>query len=158
VAVASVHQDRQSFPVQYLIVLADHDTLVSSSITPAIDRMISSVGLSEVEVTFKSGETLELKYYEGLIRSMRVFSVMKECVVPENVIPTMDLYPIDLSKIRLAWDGDFKHAFEARYFGIQFEVAHRSGQVRHIFFLRNCARIGSWEVLEEMIFNGGMRK
>lgn len=122
---AYAHKDRIERPIKYRFVFANQDTLFLVDTNQILLNSINTEiingkrKLDEIQLTFKTGELINIKYIDSKLTSIKINDSKKIAIVPKETVDKIET--IHFLTIALLWDGQFEKAFGANYFIIQFD-------------------------------------
>ena len=120
------HKDRIERPIEYIFIFQNNDTFTIKSQN---DSLLQSINLDivnhkrelvETQLSFETGEKIIFKYENSKMTSIRIERDNTKIFVPKETIEKIT--EVHFLTISLLWDGDYKKAFEASYFYIQFDM------------------------------------
>ena len=145
------HEDRHSHPNRFTITLGTGERMESEKFTPEMQEAITLKGLKTAQVKFKTGEVLHLEWQQyWRLSSMSIQLGERRCSVPDSAM--IHLSPQLIATLELSWPAESKRPSTASYFAIHcMRMNERRVPAEPLFFTGDCARIGGWAVLDELI-------
>lgn len=120
------HKDRIEKPKIYRFIFQGNDTINLSNPNDSLlkvycDQIINHKKyLIEVQLTFNTKEKLNFNYKNNKLETIRIFNKDVVFIVPKETINKIS--EINFQTLAFLWDGNYKSAFEANYFYIQFDI------------------------------------
>jgi hypothetical protein len=119
------HKDRGEYPKSIKFIFIDKEVLVlsydDSRLKNICDEIISGKRkLTEVYVTYKTGEVISAKFNGKNWTSISILYKNKRVFVDKNILEKIK--EIHFSTLTLSWSSDYDKAFSSSYFIISFDM------------------------------------